>query len=952
MAALWADPPGLKGRLMAVQNDKIGKRLLFTGFFFLLLGGSVDSLVMRLQLAFPENDFISPELYNELFTNHGSVTMFLVILPITEGFAILLLPFLLGTREMPFPRLGAYSFFTYLMGGLFYYSSTLWQAVPNAGWFAYTPLSTARFSPGLNLDFWVLGLSVAEVAAIAAGIEIVISILKFRAPGMTLSRMPLFAWAMLVTAFMIIFAFTTLVVGSLLLELSRSFNFRFFDPEAGGSSLLWQHLFWIFGHPEVYIQFLPAAGVVSMIVPVFVRRKIAGYGWLVAAFIAIGFMSFALWAHHMFTVGLPPVVLSFFSAASIAIGVPAGIQIFSWLVTMASGRPVWKTPLLFVAGFIITFVIGGITGVMVASAPFDSQAHDSYFVVGHLHYVLIGGVAFPIFAAAYYWLPKYTGKLLDERLGKINFWLMFVGLHVTFFPMHIVGLLGMPRRFYTYDADTGWGPYNLVSTIGAFVLFSGILVFILNLVYSRYRGAPAGANPWGADTLEWSVSSPPPDQGFSIPPIVHSRHPLWDQDDLHTGEPRTVALLNALAHWPLKWRAALVTGTNDGQPEEVIRVSGPSIWPFVAACGTVLLFIGEMVHHLALIGVAAAIVIAAVVLWNRPEPVATTEEEEEAFEATHGISVRVDGGRTLATWGMGMAILVAAVAFGTALLGYFYLRIENEDWPPPGVPDPGPPRADARRHRDGCGDRGDGPRPPVRPARCLHRAARQPDRRRRADARRRRPAALRPDDPRLLRPGPRLRLDLLPRRRLPARPRVGRPRHRRCRRRRGDPQGVHAAPVRRSHQRHPLLDRPVRHVGRRNGDPLPRAPDGVMDPLVAPTKVRPRVPPHVGGRARRAGHRDRLLLAHLPPRRSRLRRGPRARRRDGAAPRRAGRRSCVGGAADGVRLASRPHATGLLLSGGADDSERFMATTGLMLLGLFLLFVAFLAVPVIGMSLC
>ncbi len=689
MAALWADPPGLKGRLMAVQNDKIGKRLLFTGFFFLLLGGSVDSLVMRLQLAFPENDFISPELYNELFTNHGSVTMFLVILPITEGFAILLLPFLLGTREMPFPRLGAYSFFTYLMGGLFYYSSTLWQAVPNAGWFAYTPLSTARFSPGLNLDFWVLGLSVAEVAAIAAGIEIVISILKFRAPGMTLSRMPLFAWAMLVTAFMIIFAFTTLVVGSLLLELSRSFNFRFFDPEAGGSSLLWQHLFWIFGHPEVYIQFLPAAGVVSMIVPVFVRRKIAGYGWLVAAFIAIGFMSFALWAHHMFTVGLPPVVLSFFSAASIAIGVPAGIQIFSWLVTMASGRPVWKTPLLFVAGFIITFVIGGITGVMVASAPFDSQAHDSYFVVGHLHYVLIGGVAFPIFAAAYYWLPKYTGKLLDERLGKINFWLMFIGLHVTFFPMHIVGLLGMPRRFYTYDADTGWGPYNLVSTIGAFVLFSGILVFILNLVYSRYRGAPAGANPWGADTLEWSVSSPPPDQGFSIPPIVHSRHPLWDQEDLHTGEPRTVALLNALAHWPLKWRAALVSGTNDGQPEEVIRVSGPSIWPFIAACGTVLLFIGEMVHHLALIGVAAAIVIAAVVLWNRPEPVATTEEEEEAFEATHGISVRVDGGRTLATWGMGMAILVAAVAFGTALLGYFYLRIENEDWPPPGVPDPG-----------------------------------------------------------------------------------------------------------------------------------------------------------------------------------------------------------------------------------------------------------------------
>ena len=446
---------------------------------------------------------------------------------------------------MPFPRLGAYSFFTYLMGGLFYYSCTLLQAVPDAGWFAYTPLSLARFSPELALDFWVLGLSVAEVAAIAAGIEIIISILKFRAPGMTLARMPLFAWAMLVTAFMIVFAFTTLVVGSLLLELSRSFDLRFFDPEAGGSSLLWQHLFWIFGHPEVYIQFLPAAGVVSMIVPVFARRKIAGYPGSSPPSSPSASCRSPCGPTTCSPSACRRSCLSFFSAASIAIGVPAGIQIFAWLATMWVGRPVWKTPLLFVVGFIVTFVIGGITGVMVASAPFDLQAHDSYFVVGHLHYVLIGGVAFPIFAAAYYWLPKYTGKLLDERLGKVNFWLMFIGLNVTFFPMHIVGLLGMPRRVYTYDADSGWGLYNLVSTIGAFVLFSGILVFGVNLVYSRYRGQPAGDNPWGADTLEWSVSSPPPDQGFSVPPIVHSRHPLWDQDDLHTGEPRTVALLNA-----------------------------------------------------------------------------------------------------------------------------------------------------------------------------------------------------------------------------------------------------------------------------------------------------------------------------------------------------------------------------------------------------------------------
>ena len=463
---LWADPPGLRGQLTGVQNDKIGTRLLLTGFFFLLLGGSFDSFVMRMQLAVPNNSLVSPELYNELFTNHGTVVMFLVILPIFEGFAILLLPLLLGTREMPFPRLGAFSYWTFLLGGLLYYSSTLFQAVPNAGWFAYTPLSGLEFSPDLALDFWVLGLGVAEVAAIAAGIEIIIGVLKMRAPGMTLSRMPLFAWAVLVMAFMILFAFTTLIIASLLLELDRGFGTQFFNPERGGSSLLWQHLFWIFGHPEVYIQFVPATGVVSMIVATFARHRIVGYTWLVGALVAIGFLSFSLWAHHMFAVGLPTLVLSFFAAASMAIALPAGVQFVSWLATIWAGRPVWKTPFLFVVGFLVIFVIGGITGVMVAAPPFDQQAHDSYFVVGHLHYVLIGGVAFPIFAGVYYWFPKFTGRMLDERLGRWNFWLLFVGTNLAFFPMHIVGLLGMPRRVYTYEAGLGWEPYNLLSSIG------------------------------------------------------------------------------------------------------------------------------------------------------------------------------------------------------------------------------------------------------------------------------------------------------------------------------------------------------------------------------------------------------------------------------------------------------------------------------------------------------
>ncbi len=693
MADLWADPPGLRGRIAAVQNDKIGKRLLYTGFFFLLLGGSVDSLVMRLQLAVPDNDVVSAQVYNELFTNHGSVTMFLVILPIVEGFAILLLPFLLGTREMPFPRLGAYSFFTYLMGGLFYYSSTLFNAVPDAGWFAYTPLSLPEFSPGLNLDFWVLGLSVAEVAAIAAGIEIIITILKFRAPGMTLNRMPLFGWAMLVTAFMILFAFTPLIVGSFLLELSRSFDMKFFSPDHGGSSLLWQHLFWIFGHPEVYIQFLPAAGIVSTILPVFVRRRIAGYRWLVAAFMSIGFMSFALWAHHMFAVGLPPVVLGFFSAASMAIAIPAGIQVVAWLVTLWSGRPVWKTPLLFVMGFLFTFVLGGITGVMVAAAPLDLQVHDSYFVVAHLHYVLIGGVAFPLFAGAYYWLPKFSGRLLNERLGKWNFWLMFVGVHVTFFPMHIVGLMGMPRRVYSYDESTGWGPYNLASTVGAFITFSGVLVFLVNLAYSRFRGQVAGPNPWDADTLEWSVSSPPPDHGFSIPPIVTSRHPLWDQAVLHRGDPSTEGLVRGLADWPLTWRAALMTGLNDARPEEVLRVPGPSLWPFVTACATVLFFIGEMVHQTALLGFAALAILGSVIMWNRPQVRRSTDREDTAFATAHGVQVRSTGSPTLTAWAVGLALLVVAIAFATFLLAYFYLRVESPVWPPPGVARPALGRA-------------------------------------------------------------------------------------------------------------------------------------------------------------------------------------------------------------------------------------------------------------------
>ena len=690
---LWADPPGLRGQLTGVQNDKIGTRLLLTGFFFLLLGGSFDSFVMRMQLAVPENSLVSPELYNELFTNHGTVVMFLVILPIFEGFAILLLPLLLGTREMPFPRLGAFSFWTFLLGGLLYYSSTLFRAVPNAGWFAYTPLSGLEFSPDLALDFWVLGLGVAEVAAIAAGIEIIIGVLKMRAPGMTLSRMPVFAWAVLVMAFMILFAFTTLIIASLLLELDRGFGTQFFNPQRGGSSLLWQHLFWIFGHPEVYIQFVPATGVVSMVVATFARHRIVGYTWLVGSLVAIGFLSFSLWAHHMFAVGLPTLVLSFFAAASMVIALPAGVQFVSWLATIWAGQPVWKTPFLFVVGFLIIFVLGGITGVMVAAPPFDQQAHDSYFVVGHLHYVLIGGVAFPIFAGVYYWFPKFTGRMLDERLGRWNFWLLFIGTNLAFFPMHIVGLLGMPRRVYTYEAGLGWEPYNLLSSIGVLVILLGIAVFIWNVARSFRRGEPAGANPWGGDTLEWAVPSPPAEHGWSILPIVRSRHPLWDQDDLYQGEERLVRFVHGLSQWPLRWRAAVIVGTADARPQEVFRVANPSIWPLVAGCGLVLIFAAELAKLRWGLAVGAAIVTAAVIAWNWPQDAPMTVEEENAFEAEHGVPVNAGGSVIVAAWGTALMILVVAVAFAGLLLSYFYLRLENPQWPPPGIADPDVGRA-------------------------------------------------------------------------------------------------------------------------------------------------------------------------------------------------------------------------------------------------------------------
>ncbi|RYE74632.1 MAG: cytochrome ubiquinol oxidase subunit I, partial [Oxalobacteraceae bacterium] len=459
------------------------------------------------------------------------VMMFLFAVPAVEAMGVLLLPNMLGARDLPFPRLSVYAFWAYAIGGLVFFCSIFVDMAPKGGWFMYPPLTSYQFSPGSNADFWLLGIGFIEISAIAGAIEIVVGILRTRAPGMTLGKMPVYAWTMLVLAGMIIFAFPAVILCTLLLEIERTFHWPFFIAERGGDPLLWQHLFWFFGHPEVYIIFLPAAGMVSMIIPAMTGRPLVGYRMVVLAVIGAGFLSFGLWVHHMFATGIPQISLSFFSAASMAVSIPSGIQVFAWIATIAAAtrlRPL-KVPMLFILGFFFIFVLGGLTGVMVAVVPFDWQAHDTYFIVAHLHYVLVGGMVFPLFAAFYYWAPFASKNALSERLGRWSFGLMFAGFNIAFFPMHITGLAGMPRRVYTYGSELGWGPLNMVSTVGAYLIAAGVLVFLFDLAKNFRVGASNAGNIWNAGTLEWLPSG---DYSTRSIPIVTSREPLWDQPNL------------------------------------------------------------------------------------------------------------------------------------------------------------------------------------------------------------------------------------------------------------------------------------------------------------------------------------------------------------------------------------------------------------------------------------
>jgi cytochrome c oxidase subunit I len=607
---LWEEPLGLGSWLATVDHKRIGKRYVYTAFVFFLIAG-IEALIMRTQLARPDESLVGPNAFNELFSMHGITMIFFFVTPMLFGFGNFFVPLQIGTRDMAFPRLNAFGYWIFLFAGIFMYSSFLIGKAPDNGWFNYTPFSGKTFSPGLNADYYTLGLIFLGLSTTVGAFNFIVTIFKLRAPGMSIVRMPLYIWAILATSFAVVFALPSLTMANVMLELDRRLGMHFFDPAHGGSSILWQHLFWIFGHPDVYIIFLPAVGIVSSIIPVFARRRIIGYLWLALATMATGVIGFGVWVHHMFAVGLPNLSMAFFSAASLLITIPSGVQMFAWIATLISGRPVLKTPLLFILGFLVIFVIGGVTGVMFAAVPFDQQITDSYFVVAHFHYVLFGGAVFPIFGAIYYWFPKMWGRMMNERLGTVAFWLMFLGFNLTFFPMHISGLLGMPRRIYTYHAGLGWDLWNLLATIGSFVLGLGILVVIVDFVWSRRNGPLAGSDPWGGESLEWATTSPPPPYNFLEIPIVRSGEPLWDQPELREHAVRVQELTLAEEH------ETIGTTVLDAQPEIILPMPEESYAPVATAFGIAVLFTGLLTGLYPVIVVGGLVIVGGMLAWFR-----------------------------------------------------------------------------------------------------------------------------------------------------------------------------------------------------------------------------------------------------------------------------------------------------------------------------------------------
>jgi cytochrome c oxidase subunit I+III len=608
----WTRAPGFVGWLTSTNHKEIGLRFVVTAFVFFLLGGLL-ALLMRLQLARPESTLIGPDLYNQLFTTHGTTMMFLFAVPVMEGMGLYLVPLMVGTRNVAFPRLMNFGYHIYLIGGVLLYVSLLLNIGPDMGWFSYVPLAGPDYGAGKRVDVWSQMVTIVEAGSLVGAVEIITTVFRMRAPGMSLNRIPLFVWAMVVTSFMMIFAMPAVMLSSTMLAADRLalVNTQFFNQAEGGDPLLWQHLFWFFGHPEVYIIFIPASGFVSTILSTFCRRKTFGYTALVLASIAIAFIGFGVWVHHMFTTPLPQLGEGLFTAASLMITIPNGVQIFCWTATLWGGRPYLRVALGFVLGFLAIFLIGGLTGVMLASVSINQQVHDTFFVVAHLHYVLIGGAIFPLFGAFYYWFPKWTGRMMSERVGWLNFWLLFLGFNLTFFPMHQLGLKGMPRRIYSYRAETGWGDLNLLATVGAGFLGLGVLVFMANVLRSRRRGRVAGPDPWGAGTLEWSTSSPPPSYNFLELPTVRGRDAVWED----TPETPVVSGLST------EHREVLITSATEAVPQIRYHMAGESPWAPALAAVVGGSLIGLIFHPAAfLVGTFLIALVLIGWFWPTTEP--------------------------------------------------------------------------------------------------------------------------------------------------------------------------------------------------------------------------------------------------------------------------------------------------------------------------------------------
>jgi len=601
---------GIWSWIATVDHKRIGMMYGVTAFIFFLLGG-IEALLLRLQLTTPNGEVLNPDQYNRIFTMHGTTMIFLVVMPLSAAFFNLLTPLMIGARDVAFPRLNAFSYWVFLAGGIFMNASFFTGGnilkgelgAPDAGWFGYAPLTLSRFSPGEGIDFWALGLLILGIASMASGFNFIVTIFNMRAPGMTMFRLPLFVWMTLVTSFLIVLAMPVITVALFQLLFDRLYGANFFNTAAGGTPLLWQHMFWLFGHPEVYILILPAMGIVSDVLPTFSRKPLFGYPFVVFSGIAIAFMSWGVWAHHMYTTGLGTIANSAFGVSTILIAVPTGIKIFNWMGTLWGGSISLKTPLMFAMGFIAMFTIGGLTGVTHSIVPSDYQQQDTYYIVAHFHQVLFGGAIFALFAGIYYWFPKFTGKMLHEGWGQVQFWLMFIGFNLTFQPMMILGLIGMPRRVYSYPEGYGWDVWNMVATVGAFMIAFSVLVFIFNVLLSVRRKERAPADPWDGRTLEWSLPSPPPPYNFAEIPTVTHRDDFWHKKYAEDETGRLVPIVAG--------------GSEDGEEEEDhgdIHMPSPSFWPLIAAIGLPIVATG-LIYDPAIVAVGGAVTVFGIYGW-------------------------------------------------------------------------------------------------------------------------------------------------------------------------------------------------------------------------------------------------------------------------------------------------------------------------------------------------